>query len=301
MSDTVIKNNISFLSSAENPLITVFRSSLPSEKGMFAEHHHTAFEITMVLSGSGIYSTKKAEFEFESGDIFFFSTDEFHWIKRLNTKAEFINIHFEPRFIWADNFGVSSKELIKIFFSKKKKPLNKISNTNEASPVIKELIFKIENEFTEKKQEFGAMLKIHLINILVETLRSYDKQLSQIDISYNTQMLKYMDDALNYIDEYLDSELTLETLSDVAHMSKTYFCCQFKKLNGISPWEYITIKRIERAITYLESTDMTRLEIALKCGYNNTANFYHAFKRVTGKTPGDFKKVSGNLLSESSQ
>lgn len=175
--------------------------------------------------------------------------------------------------------------------------MNKISNSNEASPIIKELIFKIENEITEKKQEYGAMIKVHLINILVETLRSYDKQLSQLDISYNSQTLKYMEDALSYIDRNLESELTLATLSDVAHMSKTYFCCQFKKLNGISPWEYITIKRIERAITYIETTNLTRLEIALKCGYNNTANFYHAFKRVTGKTPGDFKKTSGGILA----
>lgn len=296
MIDSNNKNDSFFLSGAENPLITVFRSSLTPEKGMFAQHHHTAFEITMVLSGRGIYSTKSTEFDFKSGDIFFFSTDEFHWIKQLDFNAEFINIHFEPRFIWSDNLGISSKELIKIFFSRKKNPLNKISNQTLASHTIKELIFKIENEFIEKKQEFQSMLKIHLINILVEMLRSYDGQLSQVDISYNSQMLKYMEDALNYIEEHLDSELTLETLSDVAHMSKTYFCCQFKKLNGISPWEYITIKRIEKAITYLESTDLTRLEIALKCGYNNTSNFYHAFKRVTGKTPGDFKRTSGNIL-----
>ena len=94
---------------------------------------------------------------------------------------------------------------------------------------------------------------------------------------------------INYIDNNLENELTLDVLSDVAHMSKTYFSCQFRKLNGISPWEYITIKRIERAIEYIETTSMTRLEIALKCGFNNTSNFYHAFKRVTGKTPGDYK------------
>lgn len=298
MSEVKAKKDNLHTFSGESPLITVFRSSLPPEKGMFAEHHHTAFEITMVLLGSGIYSTKSTEFDFSCGDIFFFSTDEFHWIKKLDTVAEFINIHFEPRFIWSDNFGISSNELIKIFFSRKKKPFNKISSDNAASKIIKELIFKTEAEFTEKKPQYQAMLKIHLINMLVEMLRSYEGQLSEPDISYNEQMLKYMEDALNYIEEHFEGEITLETLSDVAHMSKTYFCCQFRRLNGISPWEYITIKRIEKAISYIESTDLTRLEIALKCGFNNTSNFYHAFKRVTGKTPGDFKKASGNLLSE---
>lgn len=284
---------------AKNSLLTVFRSSVPTESSVYDEHHHTAFEITMVLCGSGIYSTRLTEFNFKEGDIFFFSTDEYHWIKTLDTDAEFINIHFEPRFIWSDNFGISNKELIKIFFSRKKKPMNKIENTS--SRTIRELIFKIEEEEAAGLPEYETMLKIHLVNILIEMIRSYEGQLSEIDISYTSQTLAYMEAALKYIDEHLDADLTLELLSDVAHMSKTYFCGQFRKLNGISPWEYITIKRIERAISYIESTDLTKLEIAVKCGYNNTSNFYHAFKRVTGKTPGDYKKLSADILSKTSQ
>ena len=75
-------------------------------------------------------------------------------------------------------------------------------------------------------------------------------------------------------------------------MSKTYFSSSFRKLNGISPWEYITIKRIERAIHLIETTSLTKIEIAFKCGFNNASNFYHAFKRVTGKTPADFIRRS---------
>ena len=285
----------------ENSLLTVFRSSLPVQNDMFAEHHHTAFEITMVLSGSGKYSTKATQFNFTEGDIFFFSTDEFHWIESLESNAEFINIHFEPRYIWSENFGFSNKELIKIFFSRKKNPLNKIPNTSEVSQIIRDLMFRIEKEISTKKPEYETMLKIHLVNILVEIIRSYEGQLSQFEISYSTESLKYMEAALNYIDEYLDTELTLEVLADVAHMSKTYFCGQFRKLNGISPWEYITIKRIERAIMLIESTNLSRLEIALKCGYNNTSNFYYAFKRITGKTPGDYKKISTDILPKRSK
>ena len=72
-------------------------------------------------------------------------------------------------------------------------------------------------------------------------------------------------------------------------MSKTYFCTIFKKLNGISPWDYITIKRVEKSVEILKTSQDTVLEIALKCGFNNTANFNRAFKKVTGKVPGDYK------------
>lgn len=291
MSGNTNKQGGEVVFSAGNQLMTVFRSSLPPERSMYSEHHHTAFEITMVLSGSGIYSTKSTEFDFRGGDIFFFSTDEYHWITKLDSRTDFLNIHFEPRFIWSDNFGISNKELMKIFFNRKENPLNKINIENESADVIRELIYKIEKESSEKKQGYETMLKVHLMNILVEMIRSYDGRLAEQEVSYSSQTLHYIEKAINYIDEHLESDLTLEELSDVAHMSKTYFCCQFRKLNGISPWEYITIKRIERAIFYIESTDLTRLEIAVKCGYNNTSNFYYAFKKITGKTPGDYKRV----------
>ena len=150
----------------------------------------------------------------------------------------------------------------------------------------------LEKEAEEHKKEYEIMLKIHLMNILVEMIRAYDGQLAKNETTYNAETLRYIEKSLAYIDEHLTDNLTLEELAAVAHMSKNYFCRQFKQLNGISPWEYICVKRIERAVHYIETTDLTRLEIASKCGYNNTSNFYYAFKKITGKTPGDYKNSS---------
>lgn len=276
--------------SSEKSPLTIFRSSMPPEKTVFYEHHHTAFEITMVISGSGIYSASHSEFSFKSGDIFFFSTDEVHWLKKLDCRTHFLNIHFEPRFIWSDNIGVLGKDLIRIFLSRKDNPLNKLKNAS--LEIVRELIYKMESEASSKKPEYETMLKVHLMNILVEMMRSYDGKLDENEILLSHHTLKYMTRVLNYIEENFAQDITLSELSDIAHMSKNYFCRQFKQLNGISPWEYITIKRIEQAISYIEATDLTKLEIAAKCGYNNTSNFYHAFKKVTGKSPSDYIKTT---------
>ena len=274
---------------SKSSLLRVFRSSLPTDGSMFYEHHHTAFEITMVLKRSGIYATRASDVNFKSGDIFFFSTDEYHWIKKLNEDTDFLNIHFEPRYVWSDNLGIAGGELTRIFLNRKNNPHNKIGVENEVSPAVCSLIYKMEKEADERKKEYEIKLKIHLVDILVELIRSYDGQIEKNDVTYTTEILQEIENAIAYMDEHLTEDITLEEISDVAHMSKNYFCRQFKKLNGISPWEYITVKRIERAIRYIENTDLTRLEIASKCGYNNASNFYHAFKKVTGKAPGDYK------------
>ena len=56
----------------------------------------------------------------------------------------------------------------------------------------------------------------------------------------------------------------------------------------MSPWKYITIKRVEQAIGLLRSTNMTKVEIASRCGFSSLSNFYAAFASVTGRKPGDY-------------
>ena len=69
-----------------------------------------------------------------------------------------------------------------------------------------------------------------------------------------------------------------------------YFSSVFKKFNGVSPWEYITIKRVGRAIDMIKSTDMTKIEIAERCGFSSPSHFYKAFREITGKNPKDFAR-----------
>ena len=94
----------------------------------------------------------------------------------------------------------------------------------------------------------------------------------------------------DYIQENLTENLTLEDLARVANMSKTYYTTIFKKETGVSLWDYIVSKRIEMAKKIIKNDNSTMLEIATKCGFNNTANFNRAFKKHTGKTPSQYRK-----------
>ena len=98
-----------------------------------------------------------------------------------------------------------------------------------------------------------------------------------------------MEAALKFIDENLTQKISLEEIANIANMNPTYFSSIFKKLNGISLWEYITAKRVDKAIELLRTTNANKLEIAMDCGFNSSSNFYKAFYHVTGKKPGDFK------------
>ena len=277
--------------SSESLLCRLFRSEVLKPSDISFEHHHTAFEITLVISGSGRYSTEKLDFEYKKGDIFCFCNDEVHKITNLNEKSEFMTLHFEPRFVWSNKFGIADYDLLRGFFVRREQKKNKLESGAVLTDVIRKLMFSAEEEFVKEKPHYQAAVRVKLISILIELARSGESTFLSESHKVSVASARYIEKAMNYIEENLEYDFELETLAEIAKMSKNYFSALFKKLNGISPWDYITIKRIERAVEYLKTTEYTKLEIATKCGFNNTANFYHAFKKITGKTPSDYIKT----------
>ena len=88
--------------------------------------------------------------------------------------------------------------------------------------------------------------------------------------------------AQNYARMFIAGIISTQ-LDDISHI--------FKKTVGISLWDYITSKRIETAMAFLSNKDdCNMLDIAVNCGFNNTANFNKAFRRVTGLTPTEFRR-----------
>ena len=95
-----------------------------------------------------------------------------------------------------------------------------------------------------------------------------------------------------YINQHLSEQITLEKLAEIANMNKTYYSTFFKKLNKVTVWDYIISARIELAINYLMNSQVPKsiIEIAEACGFYNISNFNRIFKKITGKTPSEYKK-----------
>lgn len=279
--------------------ILLFHSTVPAGKRPFQEHHHTQFEISYFLSGKGIYQVKTKEYLFQSGDVFLFSSNEIHCITEIfpDENLELVNLHFEPRLLWSSD-GFSDAKLLRIFLNRNERFENQIDRANAATPKIKKDMMRLEQELKEKKHGYELMSRFYLARILIRLVREYD-YVTEPDQAPQGQTHLQLEKAMKYIDANLDKELTLEQLAEQAAMSKTYFSTLFKTLNGISPWDYITIKRIERAISLLQTTSLSKLEIAGICGFSSSSNFYKAFKRVTGKTPGAFNRTGSPYQADS--
>lgn len=85
-----------------NPIFRIYISIQPKMKRQKRLHRHTEFEISLILSGKGVYSTTSGEYRFEKGDMFLFSTNEYHYITDIeygdDKCFQILNIQFAPRF-----------------------------------------------------------------------------------------------------------------------------------------------------------------------------------------------------------
>lgn len=97
---------------------------------------------------------------------------------------------------------------------------------------------------------------------------------------------------------YLNPELTLQDLADNLGISTHHLSQVLNSAVGQSFYDFINAARIEAVKTLLlnpRKQNLTIIAIAYECGFNSKAAFQTAFKKHTGQTPSEFRKL--HLLS----
>jgi AraC family transcriptional regulator len=94
---------------------------------------------------------------------------------------------------------------------------------------------------------------------------------------------------VEYIEDHLDAGPSLEQMAAVARLSIYHFAHQFKRATGLPPYQYVIMRRVERAQLLLREGDLSLAEIAARAGFSDQSVFCRHFKRLVGVTPGRFR------------
>lgn len=264
--------------------------TLPVDPGMqVGPHTHYTLELSMILSGEGEYRVEDRVYPAKEGDIFLFNNTESHGL--FNTGKEPVwnlALEFEPRFIWSDPFFAFDPSFLGMFFSRSRQFENKLDRENPAYPAVRRQFEEIQTEFYHHLPRYEMVVKAKLLGLLADLLRHYD--LVDDTPTAGHRHHEDMHRVLTYIAEHFAEPLPIEMLADMLHVNESYFCQLFRKSNGLSPKEYIIKVRTVAAAKLLKETDRSVLEIAEGCGFNSPSNFYAAFKRITGKSPQQYRR-----------
>lgn len=98
--------------------------------------------------------------------------------------------------------------------------------------------------------------------------------------------------AVDFIDShYMDEEVSLNTVANVANVSSNHFSALFSQNMGQTFIEYLTTLRMNKAKELLRCTGMRSSEIAGEIGYKDAHYFSYLFKKTQGMTPSDYRKA----------
>ncbi|NAS29949.1 AraC family transcriptional regulator [Flavobacteriaceae bacterium R38] len=118
----------------------------------------------------------------------------------------------------------------------------------------------------------------------------------------NKDYIKRIDTALKFIENNLDAELSLASVSNIAHYSPFHFHRIFKAIIGETLNAYIVRKRIEKAAAVLiRKKEVTITELSQQYGFNSNSSFTRSFKSFYGVSPSEFREASPGKYSKISK
>jgi len=134
------------------------------------------------------------------------------------------------------------------------------------------------------------------------------KQLQQLDERLSSLGFEILDDAKQQLIEKIKTIILERTrdgienkqynfseiLSKQLHKDYSSLSKLFSEVAGITIEQYIIQQKIEKAKELIIYDELNISEIAFRLGYSSTAHLSAQFKKVTGMTPSDFKKLGNS-------
>ena len=98
------------------------------------------------------------------------------------------------------------------------------------------------------------------------------------------EWLERMNDALSYMEDNLDGEISVEKAAQLACCSQYHFQRMFSYIIGVSLSEYLRRRRLTMAALDLQGGEKV-IDVALRYGYDSPTAFNRAFQAVHGVSP----------------
>lgn len=247
-------------------------------------HYHEDFEIIRVIKGTLKYHVGTSEIIAHEDDIVMITPYVLHsgsvWDKNFSVSVYVV----KPDFISSEN------EYIKKYFD----PLiNRecffpavIRKGEKNQDKLLSCLDRIDNIENERENGFELLLRNEITNYFVILYQSnYLLEIKESE-SKNEKLIKK---AIAYIEQNYSHHISINEISKYIGFSESHFMSLFRQHTGMSFITYLNGIRIEKAISLLEKTNISIIEISEKTGFNSISLFNRTFKKTTGKTPKQYR------------
>lgn len=145
-------------------------------------------------------------------------------------------------------------------------------------------------------REIGHVTRVnHLIDSLLILMARYSTRQSETETDFSKTFRK-LEETLRRKPSY---QWTVEEMAALFGLGTTAFTEKIRSHTGFSPLNYLINIRISEAIKLLQEPHVSFTQIALETGFYSSQHFSTTFKKLTGYTPGAFRKR--NVLNTQDQ
>jgi len=253
-------------------------------------HTHDFGEIVFVIDGTGVHVTENGRYNIQRGDVFVLDGTQKHGY--IKTK----DLYLIDILYCHERFEQLKKELsnlpgFNVFFVLEPKQRENHDFNSKLSLNETQLnkILPLLETFTEEAHlalPWGnVILESFFKAIVIEICRFYSNNKTN-----KAKQLFRIEKVLNYINENIDKQITLNELAEISGLNVQVFRILFKKTTGHTPANYIIEQRISIATLLLVTENIFVSKIAERVGFKNKSYFVRKFKEIMGVTPGEYAK-----------
>ena len=173
-----------------------------------------------------------------------------------------------------------------IFTQKKNFQLQKYT-PDDFSKMREKYEYILEHQNGREELQLGALCRFFdILGTILPHLTSAQRRKTDARI----------EDAVAYIEQHYTENISVEDLAAAANMSASRFYPVFREALGVTPVDYINHYRINRAIMLLSvESEKSIEEISMSVGFESSTYFRRVFKKITGKSPKEYRKIDAEF------
>ncbi len=181
------------------------------------------------------------------------------------------------KYVWIEFDGLRASESLRYAGLTAAQPIYRADDEAQSNRVRDLMLYIADHS------EAPAIHLIGYLYLFVDALM----QSSATRVSAQENQLKdfYIQEAVNYIEQNYQRNLTVEEVADACRLNRSYFSKLFKDNVGCPPQEFLIRVRLAKAMELMCSSNAAIGEIAVRCGYSNQFHFSRAFKKHYGIPP----------------
>jgi len=255
-------------------------------------HFHPEVELVYIIKGSGQQFIGDNVHIFKSGDMMLLgsnlphlwkSDDNFFVDGSSGMRVEAIVIHFLPECFGKDFFSLPENHALASLLERAQQGI-RIKNET------KEEVSRLAEKLLTAKGTNRLILLLEILNAIATSKHTRTVCNKGLIFENNPYESERLNNIYQYIVRNYSSNISLNEIARVAHMSPHAFCRYFKSRIKKTFSATLMEVRIGNACKLLAETDRSISDICYNCGYNNLSNFNRHFKAVTGRTPLQHRK-----------